>query len=307
MAYLFVHFTSRGYDDRECIWFSVSRDGLHWTDLGNGEPVLRSNVGTRGIRDPFPVYDVRLGKYFILATDLNTEGGDWDRFSHRGSRSVLIWESQDLIRWSEPRLEELAPPDAGCAWAPEAVWCAERERWLVFWASCIRLEGDPVPKQRIYAAFTDDFRRFSPTFLWIEGPNDIIDTDVVRDGDFYYRFSKDDSGKFIAMERSPVLVPEDGGGWERVPCALLDGFDGLEGPAAYYLKERGQWCLLVDQYRAQTGYLPLVTDDLSSGEFRVLAPEEYDFGKRLKRHGGVLEIPDSAAVRLTEALGVAGS
>ena len=133
MAYLFVHFTSRGYDDRECIWFSVSRDGLHWTDLGNGEPVLRSNVGTRGIRDPFPVYDARLGEYFILATDLNTEGGDWDRFSHRGSRSILIWESDDLIRWSEPRLEELAPPDAGCAWAPEAVWCAERERWLVFW------------------------------------------------------------------------------------------------------------------------------------------------------------------------------
>ncbi|MCR5683509.1 MAG: glycoside hydrolase family 43 protein [Clostridiales bacterium] len=298
MGYLFAHFTSRGYDDRECVWFSVSRDGLHWTDLGDGEPALRSEIGTRGTRDPFPVYDARLGKYFLLATDLNTKSGNWDDFSHRGSRSLLIWESDDLIRWSEPHLEELAPPEAGCAWAPEAVWCVERDCWLVFWASCVKEEGDPVPKQRIYAALTKDFHSFEPTFQWIEGPNDIIDTDVVRDGEFYYRFSKDDREKTITVERSRVLVPESGDGWERVPSSLLDHFDGLEGPAAYWLEDRGQWCLLVDQYRKQTGYLPLVTDDLSSGDFRVLDPGEYDLGSRLKRHGGVVRVPDEDFARI---------
>ncbi|MBR4744252.1 MAG: glycoside hydrolase family 43 protein [Oscillospiraceae bacterium] len=298
MGYFFAHFTSRGYDDRESVWFSVSRDGLHWTDLGNGEPALRSEIGTRGIRDPFPVYDPRLGKYFLLATDLNTKSGNWDDFSLRGSRSLLIWESADLIRWSEPRLAELAPPDAGCAWAPEAVWCTERYCWLVFWASCVKEEGDPVPKQRIYAAFTRGFRSFEPTFQWIEGPHDIIDTDVVRDGEFYYRFSKDDREKTITVERSRVLVPESGDGWERVPSSLLDHFDGLEGPAAYWLEDRGQWCLLVDQYRKQTGYLPLVTDDLASGDFRVLDPAAYDLGARLKRHGGVVRIPDEDYARI---------
>ena len=222
MGYFFAHFTSRGYDDRECVWFSVSRDGLHWTDLGDGEPALRSEIGTRGIRDPFPVYDPRLGKYFLLATDLNTKSGNWDDFSHRGSRSLLIWESDDLIRWSEPRLAELAPPDAGCAWAPEAVWCVERDRWLVFWASCVKEEGDPVPKQRIYAAFTRDFRSFGPTFQWIEGPNDIIDTDVVRDGEFYYRFSKDDREKTITWREAASSCRNRGmaGNECPLPCSI---------------------------------------------------------------------------------------
>lgn len=34
-GYLFVHFTGE-QKDGEQIYFSVSRDGLHWTDLNDG-------------------------------------------------------------------------------------------------------------------------------------------------------------------------------------------------------------------------------------------------------------------------------
>lgn len=51
-GHLFVHFTSEK-EDGEQIYFAVSRDGLHWTDLNDSKPVLRSQVGEKGARDPF--------------------------------------------------------------------------------------------------------------------------------------------------------------------------------------------------------------------------------------------------------------
>lgn len=53
-GYLFVHFTGE-HKDGEQIYFFVSRDGLHWTDLNGGKPVLYSHIGECGVRDPFPV------------------------------------------------------------------------------------------------------------------------------------------------------------------------------------------------------------------------------------------------------------
>ena len=65
-AYLFTHFTETDKGDQEYVWFAVSRDGLHWQDLGSDEPLLSSKLGTKGIRDPFIVYDEKLKKYFII-------------------------------------------------------------------------------------------------------------------------------------------------------------------------------------------------------------------------------------------------
>ena len=40
-AYLFAHFIGEEKDGEQ-IYFSVSQDGLHWTDLNEGTPVLFS-------------------------------------------------------------------------------------------------------------------------------------------------------------------------------------------------------------------------------------------------------------------------
>ena len=51
-GYLFAHFTGE-QKDGEQIYFSLSRDGLHWKDLMGGQPVLRSDVGERVPVIPF--------------------------------------------------------------------------------------------------------------------------------------------------------------------------------------------------------------------------------------------------------------
>lgn len=300
-AYLFAHFTSGKTGDKERIWFSVSRDGLNWTDLGGEEPVLTSEIGTKGIRDPFILYDERVKKYYIIATDLCTASGNWGDFANRGSRSILVWESEDLINWSEERLCEVGIDNAGCVWAPEAVFCKEKSQWFVFWASCVKEEGDAEPKQRIYGAFTKDFKEFTPTFKYIDAKNAVIDTNIVWDNGWYYRFSKDETNKVITLERCRELVGEK---WESIYSEVFSIFEGLEGPEVYYLDEQKKWCLIADQYRTNNGYTPFLCDDLASGCFKQLSSDQFDMGKRKKRHGGILKISDELAEKLTEHYGI---
>lgn len=300
MAYLFPHFTSDKHSDKEHIWFSVSDDGLNWEDLGGEEPFITASSGTTGIRDPFILYDEKTEKYFIIATDLcTTKGGNWYDYSHKGSRSLFVWESDDLINWSKERLVEVGIPEAGCVWAPEAVYCKEKESWFVFFASNVREKRELTRKQRIYGAYTKDFVTFSPTFKFMEEKTSLIDTNIVRNGGFYYRFTKDETHKKITVDRCTVLVPENGEGYEKIHSDYLADYFGLEGPECYKLPD-GRWCLLVDRYHEGKGYFPLICDDLAGGVFYELKENEYDMGARRKRHGSVISISDEEADRLRE-------
>lgn len=288
-AYLFVHFTS-DTQDKEAVWFSVSRDGLHWRDLGGEEPFLSSKLGTTGIRDPYMIFDEKQQKYFIIATDLKTgPEADWYAYSHKASKSIVIWESNDLVNWSEERLVRVGVENAGCVWAPEAVYCRERQEWMVFFASNIE------DKHRIFATFTKDFQSFSETFEYINKANDIIDTSIVWSDGYYYRFSKDEVSKCIIIERATELLSSS---FEQVYCEALDGFYGLEGPEIFYISELDKWCLMVDQYHGNKGYLPLLATDLAKADFRVLNKNEYFLDSRKKRHGGIIKISDADYERL---------
>ncbi len=64
-------------------------------------------------------------KFFMIATDLSIYyRGGWGNASATttGSRDLIVWESTDLVNWSEPRAVAVGPLDAGCAWAPEAIY-----------------------------------------------------------------------------------------------------------------------------------------------------------------------------------------
>ena len=292
MAYLFTHFTSDAEQDKEHIWFAVSRDGLFWQDLGSDEPVITSKVSTTGIRDPFVVYDEKMKKYFIIATDLcTTKGGNWYDYSHKGSRNILISESEDLISWSAPRMVEAGIPSAGCVWAPEAVYCKEKESWLVFWASNVREGLELCRKQRIYASYTKDFTEFTPAFKFMEKKTALIDTNIISHNGWYYRFTKDETNKRIILDRCRTLVPEKGEEYEPVHSDYFASHSGLEGPECYRLPD-GRLCLIVDRYREGKGYIPVVCDDPSTGAYSELPVGSFDMGKRKKRHGGVIEITD---------------
>ena len=297
-GYLFVHFTGE-HKDGEQIYLALSRDGLHWQDLSE-TPVLKSSVGMQGVRDPFPVRDPKTGRVYIIATDLRIEAGlGWGAAQFDGSRDLVVWESDDLIHWSEERAITVGIPEAGCVWAPEAVYDSEKEAFFVFFASMVKSEGDEHAKQRIYAAYTKDFRQFTPTFQYIERDNHVIDTTILESGGKCYRISKDETTKRLIMESSDTLLGE----FEPVQSAVLEDLAWVEGPEGYLLPDGKTWCLVADQFGSGKGYLPMTTPELGTVDFTILQPEEYDLGRLKKRHGGILAITDEEYDRLAAHFG----
>lgn len=293
-AYLFAHFIGEEKNGEQ-IYFSVSQDGLHWKDLNNGNPILFSQIGTCGVRDPFLVRHPRTGTIYLIATDLRIEAGKgWKDAQENGSRSIIVWKTEDLVHWTKEKSYEVGLPEAGCVWAPEAVYDKEKEAFLVFFASKVKNKGEAEGKHRIYGTYTKNFEVFSETFLYMEKERDVIDTTILESEGQYYRVSKDETNKRLILEVAASLTGE----FVRIDSIVLAALEGVEGPEGYLLPDGKTWCLIADQFMTGKGYLPMLTEDLASGDFKILSSEEYDMGKTKKRHGGVLQITDEEYERL---------
>lgn len=287
IGYLFVYFTGES-EQGEQVYFAVSKDGLHWKDLNGGAPVLISSVGEKGVRDPYILRTEEGNKYVIIATDLRIASGKgWGHATTLGSRCVVVWESTDLINWSKENLIEVGTTEAGCVWAPEAIYDEKNGDYMMFWASNVKESGEDEPKQRIYCAKTKDFHHFTEAVKYIERDNHVIDTTIVKEKDFYYRISKDETTKNIRIDRGADLLE---GPFTSVVSPVLEQIIGVEGPIAFQFNDSLDWCVLVDQFATDGGYLPLVTGGLAGGEYKVLNAENYHMGNTKKRHGSVLKL-----------------
>jgi sucrose-6-phosphate hydrolase SacC (GH32 family) len=292
----FVTFRGQEGPLDEQIYFALSKDGRNWAAVNDSKPVLVSQLGEKGVRDPYILRSHDGKKFYLIATDLSwARDRSVSRAIRAGSRSIVIWESRDLTHWSEPRLVAVAPEDAGCAWAPEAVYDKEDGDYMVFWASTTK--RDNFARHRIWAARTKDFKNFGEPFIYIDKPVTTIDTTIIHDGRSYYRFTKDEAFKAVTLETSSKLT----GPWTNVPDFSLAKLRGHEGPQCYIVEPASSgkpatWCLILDHYQAKGGgYRPVVIHDLAGGEF---APGEgFTFPFKF-RHGSVLPLASSEYRRL---------
>lgn len=296
-AYLFAHFVgTESNANEEQIYFSVSQDGTNWTTLNGGSPILVSNVGEKGVRDPH-VLRGEDGKFFVIATDLSIynrrdDSNRWGTCQTSGSQSIVVWESDDLVNWSEARLVKVAADEAGCTWAPEAVYDAEKNAYMVFWAS--KVSTDNYATQRIYRSYTTDFVTFTAPEVYIDDGNvSNIDTTITEYNGTYYRFTKNESKSTITMMKSASLSGE----WEKVDTYTLDDMTGYEGPTVYKINGEDKWCLLLDYYSKSQGYKPFVTSDIEKGTFESATDFKFD---TKYRHGTVMPITQAEYDRLVE-------
>ena len=303
-GYLFVTFKGEQTPLSEQVYFAVSADGRAWQALQGGTPVLVSPLGEKGVRDPYLLRAHGGGRFYLIATDLSIHlNPEWRRAAQEGSRSILVWESADLVKWSEPRLVRVAADDAGCTWAPEAVYDEENGDYLVFWASTNK--SDDFAKFRIWAARTKDFSAFGAPFVYIEREFPVIDTTIVREGGRYHRFTKNERRRSIYLETGERLD----GPWTEVPGFSLAGLSGYEGPEAYLLEPPTEgrpavWSLILDHYARGAGYQPYVSHDISEGKFEPGAGFSFPFRFR---HGSVLRLEAGELERLQAAYGEAAA
>ena len=261
-AYLFGHFvgeshgegpqTMEGHPTGEQIFFALADvgEGLHFKDMNgstmsNLKPVLKSNVGELGVRDPFICRSPEGDSFYLIATDLSvyTRGG-WNnnagQATKTGSHSIILWESHDLVNWTEGRQIKVARDDAGMAWAPEMVFSEETGEYYIFFSSTVLddyskgTNAKILERDCVYYTTTRDFIHFGETKKFIsnakyqdnitsrnERDNDainndyrkVIDGSVMKIGDYYYSACKDggnnEDGGGIRIQRTESLIPEE--------------------------------------------------------------------------------------------------
>lgn len=299
-GYAFVHFVEDPSGHGERVYLSRSDDerATHWHRLNGGRPILESTIGTTGVRDPFII---RTDSGFVLvATDLRIYGGDgagWDAWTRWGSRSILIWESPDLLTWSPARLAEVAPPEAGMAWAPEAVRDPNTGEFLVFWSSTLYESDDGehlnASYSRILVSRTRDFRQFSPAEVLVDEGKSVIDMTVIVEGERIHRFLKEDQA---VMPLSRRVYQETGSGFFADDFRLIaagighEFYASVEAPIVFHSNTEPIWYLFIDQFhRYPQGYFAMWTDDLVSGNWTRLADDEFQLPENTK-HGTVISL-----------------
>ncbi|MEU2284872.1 family 43 glycosylhydrolase [Streptomyces sp. NPDC013178] len=304
-GYLFSYFTGEGTADGEQLYFALSKgnDPLKWRELNDGRPVLTSSLGEQGLRDPFIIRSPEGDKFYQIATDLRIYGnGDWDASQRTGSKSIMVWESTDLVHWTNQRLVKVSPDSAGNTWAPEAFYDAQRGEYVVFWASKLydneAHSGDTY--NRMMYATTRDFYTFSEPKVWIDRGYSVIDSTVIRHDGTYYRLSKDErnntsstpNSKFIFEEKSDSLLSTS---WTAVAEGIGKGaMNAAEGPLVFKSNTEEKWYAFLDEFGGR-GYIPFETTDLDSG---VWTPSTgYDLPAR-PRHGTVLPVTQAEYDRL---------
>jgi hypothetical protein len=311
-GYLFSYFTGERTANGEQVYFGLSRgnDPVRYIDLNNNRPVLTSNVGTGGVRDPFIIRNPETGRFYQIATDLKIHGGSgWDQAQRHGSRNIVVWESADLVNWSAPRLELVSPPTAGNTWAPEAYWDDARGEFVVFWASKLYAASDPnhtgSSHNRMMYATTKDFRTFSPAQVWIDPGYSVIDSTVVKHNGTYYRYTKDERsntgsspcGKFVTAERSTDLRSTS---WNFIADCIGKGtLSAGEGPTIFKSNTEDRWYLFIDEFGGR-GYVPFQTTNLASGTWTPVSNYEMPTDPR---HGTVLPVTQAEYDRLLAAYG----
>jgi hypothetical protein len=306
-GYAFSYFTGEGTVDGEQVRMALSRgnDPLKWRELNGGKPVLSSTLGDKGLRDPFIVRSPEGDKFYQIATDLRMYGnGNWDQVQRTGSKSIMVWESTDLVNWTDQRLVKIAPDTAGNTWAPEAYYDDKLGSYVVFWASKIYAEDDPQHTGNTYNkmlyATTRDFRTFSEPKVWNDPGYSVIDSTVIRDNGTYYRFTKDERSntpttpcsKFITEEKSQDLrsVSYD----FIADCIGKGATDSGEGPTVFRSNSEEKWYLFIDEFGGR-GYIPFETTDLDSGKWTT--SENFELPAS-PRHGTVLPVTRAEYDRL---------
>lgn len=306
MAYIFVHFKEKLTPDGEQVYFSVSRDGYHFEQLNGGKPVLTSTLGTGGCRD-IEIVRTQNNKFIILSTDLcivkrmdQNNNVDWKDINHNGSKRLCMWQSDDLIHFSDEKLLDLGREDFGCMWAPEVFYDETTKKYILHWGSTVK--ASEFNHMSIYYSLTEDFKTFTKPEMYFNKENEILDSHITKVGNTYHLFYKNSNNPPMNMHAvsNNLFGPFTHDKEFEEYMASLGNAGSYEAATTYTLPD-GRWCLMLDFFgceKSKMGYVPFVSEKAGDAHFKM-DKEEFSFPYGFK-HGKVIEITDDEYNALKE-------
>ena len=301
-AYLFAHMTHNDYGR---LYYSVSLDGLHWTNLNNGKRVFPEYQGHPDIcKGPD-------GKYYIAG---NT-GDD--------SPEINIWVSDDLITWKKhavytPNLK--STPDYSNALqrigAPKLYYDKDSAKYMLTWHTPHKSGSKEDPEaywasQRTLYVLSKDLKTFEGTpnrlFDWDMGTIDVF---IRKVGDSYYAILKDETyptlywttGKTIRIAKSKSLL----GPYSLPQESISPNF--REAPMLIPSPDDKIWYMYYEQYPG-VSYGLSISDNLNGPWFQASGYTFYsDWDKyslpEKTRHGCMISISTKEYDNLVQKFGI---
>ena len=288
-AYLFAHMTKARYG---VLYYSVSRDGLHWTQLNGGKPVSADYHGhASSAQGPN-------GCYFLVGNQSDADP------------LIRFWVSSDLIRWApygtyRPELSGIAglPKAMQRIGAPKLYFDKPSGQFLLSWHTPNVPGSDKDPErywasQRTLYVLSKDLKRFDAA------PRRLFDWDMATIDTI---IQPNPAGGYCAVVKDERYPSYDWttGKTVRISCAksLLGPYPVPDAPVSPNFREaptlirspdEREWLLYYEQY-AGTGYGLSKARRLEgpwyqvSGNTGVAAWNRYEMPAGV-RHGSMIQI-----------------
>ena len=275
--YLFSYFTGNGEDG---LHFAYSTDGYHWKPLNEGKSFLTPAAGKdKLMRDP-SIIQRKDGRFHMVWTV------SW------GEPGIGYASSEDLISWSQQRYLPVMEDESGTVncWAPELFYDGATDNYFIVWSSTIpglfeKGKGQKY-NHRLYYVTTRDFNTFSESKLLYDHGFSVIDASIVKEGNEYVMFLKDETDKPYTPEKNiRIAMAAKADGPYTAPGKPITGNYWAEGPAP--IKIGKKWFVYFDKY-TEHKYGVVTSTDLkgwTDESDKLVMPEGI-------RHGTAFEVPE---------------
>ncbi len=306
-SYLFAFF-SNNTPEGEQIRYAISEDGLNYTSLNDGRPVISSEeiALKNSIRDPHILRGEDGKTFYMVLTDMRSSEG-W-----QSNDGLILMKSTDLLHWEHtaidfptrfPDLEGFDRENLHAVWAPQTIWDPKKEQYMIYYSigrhDWEYLVGDRFqPHFKIfYSYINEDFTDITEPQLLFDFGTAAIDGDIIFDqkNNEYVLFFKDEgvptvNNGFRTNNGVMRATGKNLTGPYSIEYRHIHNTEEapVEGSSVFPLIGSDEYILMYDCYIK--GYYQFCkSDDLKNFTFVQNTATEGNF---TPRHGSVMQITD---------------
>jgi len=251
-VYIFSYFKNNGQDG---LHLAYSYDGYNFKALNHDSSFLRPTAGKdKLMRDPCIVRGVNGIFHMVWTVSWNERG-----VGYANSPDLLYWSEQNFI----PVMEN--EDSARNCWAPEIIFDPGEKQYMIYWATTISgkyFTGTSAEKgynHRIYYVTTKNFKQLGKTQLLYDPGFNVIDANIVRDGERWIMFLMDETLTPVAQKNIRIATGKELTKNYRKASRAITGNYWAEGPTA--IRIGGNWIVYFDKYREHS-YGAVTSKDL---------------------------------------------